>query len=325
MTPRAQRLVAAFVAFAASLVLGGLSACGLLLGVRPLADARPGTTSYHALRVDGRERHFLLHLPPAAARARVPLVLAFHGYRGNGALLREVSHLDDAADALGFAVAYPDGTGPLGWLGLSWNAGTCCGRAHARAVDDVAFADSVVASLGRRAPVDTARVYAVGFSAGGMLALRLACARAHTYDAVADVAGAMPDVPCRPARPVSVLLVQGEDDDELRFDLRALRRPHGHPFAHSLEQALRFWAAHDGCAGAVARDSSASAVFVRAIDCPPGREVALVTVADHPHAWPGGLPAWPFAPQPAQQVDASRLALEFFAGVPRAAGAAGAR
>ena len=321
MTPRTQRLVAAFVAFAAALVLGGLSACGMLLGVRPLADAEPGVTTYHALRVDGRERHFLLHLPPAAVRTRVPLVLAFHGYRGNGALLREVSRLDDAADALGFAVAYLDGTGPLGWIGLSWNAGTCCGRAHAREVDDVGFADSVVASLGRRLPVDTAHVFAVGFSAGGMLALRLACARAKAYDAVADVAGAMPDLPCRPARPVSVLLVQGADDDELRFDLRTLRRPHGHPFAHSLEQALRFWAAHDGCTpGAVARDSSGTALFERAIGCPSGREVALVTVADHPHAWPGGVPTWPFGPRPAQQVDASRLALEFFAGMAHAPG-----
>ena len=298
--------------FGTAVALGG---CAPLLGVRALSTARPGTTTFHEVQVDGRARHFLLHLPPGAAQRRVPLVLAFHGHGGNGAVLRASSRLDEAADALGFAVAYPDGTGPLGWIGLSWNAGTCCGRAHARAVDDLAFVDTLVATLRRSPAVDTTRTFAVGFSAGGMLALRLACERAATFTAVADVAGAMPDLPCTPARPVSVLLVQGADDDELRFDLRTLRRPHGHAYAQSLEQALQFWAQLAGCAtGVTARDSTTTRVHERAVGCPDGRAVELVTIARHPHAWPGGVATWWFAPRPAPHVDASHAVLEFFRG-----------
>lgn len=288
-------------------------ACGTLVGVRAVPSARPGATTYHELQVDGRRRHFLLHLPPDAVRRRVPLVLAFHGHGGNGATLRAVSRLDAVADALGFAVVYPDGTGTLNWIGLSWNAGTCCGQAQERGVDDLTFVDSVVATLARSAPVDSARVFAVGFSAGGMLALRLACSRASMFTAVADLAGAMPDVPCRPSHPVSVLLVQGAADEELRFDLRTLPRPHGHLFAHSLEQAQRFWAGVDGCAtGELAGDSTTSRVSAHAVGCPAGVAVELISIAHHPHAWPGGLTIWPFAPQPSLEVDASRLVLEFF-------------
>ena len=310
VTRSRQRMMTMAAMLLAALALG---ACGALAGVRAVTSARPGATTYHEVQVDGRSRRFLLHLPPDAARRRVPLVLAFHGHGGNGATLRAVSRLDAAADALGFAVVYPDGTGPLGWIGLSWNAGTCCGQAQARGVDDLAFVDTVVATLARSAPVDTARVFAVGFSAGGMLALRLACARAATFSAVADLAGAMPDVPCMPSHPVSVLLVQGADDDELRFDLRTLPRPHGHLFAHSLEQAQQFWARVAGCAaGVMAGDSTASRVSAHAVGCPAGVAVELISIARHPHAWPGGMATWPLAPQPAVEVDASRLVLEFF-------------
>jgi polyhydroxybutyrate depolymerase len=290
-----------------------LSGCAMLAGVRPLSTARAGSTSFHSLRVDGRTRRFLLHLPPAAATQRVPLVLAFHGHHGNGAVLRAQSHLDAIADRLGFAVAYPDGTGRFGYLGLSWNAGTCCGSAHTDSVDDLTFTDSLIAALGRSTAVDVSRVFATGFSVGGMLALRLACERAATFLAVADVQGAMPDVACTPSRPVAVLLIQGGDDDELRFDLQTLPRPAGYPFAHSLEHAFAFWSHVNACtAEGAARDSQPAAVRLRATDCPQGRAVELMTVAGHPHAWPGGDRTWRLAPRPAAALDASRTVLEFF-------------
>ena len=321
---RAARLAAARLA-AARLAVGALSAaallagCAPLLGARALAAARPGETTLHTLRVAGRERAFLLHLPPAAARGRVPLVLALHGDGGSGAVLRETTRLDRAADAAGVAVAYPNGTGRLGWLLLGWHADRhCCGRALARGVDDVGYVDAVLAALRAVPALAVDRVAVVGFSAGGTLALRLACARADRVAAVADVAGTMPDVACAPARPISTLFVQGAADDELRGELRLLRHRRAPHRTHSLDAALRWWAARAGCGRdgrpvTVARDSTAARVRETAVDCPPGLAAELWTVADHPHAWPGGLRPWPFAPRPAPSVDASALVLAFFA------------
>jgi poly(3-hydroxybutyrate) depolymerase len=87
----------------------------------------------------------------------------------------------------------------------------------------------------------------VGFSAGGMFALRLAGAATPVVRAVADVAGTMPLVPCAPGRPMSVLLVQGSADDELRGELRALRRLRAPRRTHALEDAMRYWTARAGC------------------------------------------------------------------------------
>lgn len=301
------------IRLAALLLVPLLLGCGTLIGLRPLRTAHAGQTSYHQIVVDGRPRTFLLHLPPAAAHGPVPLVLLFHGHHGSGALMREQSGMDEAADRRGIAVAYPDGTSHWRWLHLAWNATTCCGRAMRDSVDDVAFAQALVDTLERRGWVAPGRVAAAGFSAGGMLALRLACEHPETFVAAADVAGAMPDVTCRPARPVPVLLLQGEKDDELRFDLRTLRRPHSHRFAHSMEQALEFWAFENECAGRPARDSTTRFVRVRATGCPAGHGAELMTVYENPHAWPGSAQLFPGIGPQAARLDGSAVVLDFFA------------
>jgi polyhydroxybutyrate depolymerase len=289
------------------------SACAPLIGARSLRAARPGLTTFHTIRVGRRTRSYLLHLPPAAADGRrVPLVLVFHGHHGNGTVMMDASQMNREADRRGFAVAYPNGTGRLGYVGLTWDAGTCCDYAVDHHVDDIAFADTLVATLVRREGVDSTRVYAAGFSAGGMMAVKLACERAAEFAGVADVAGAMPDTTCRPARPIPVLLIQGTEDDELRRDFVELRRPRHHPFATSLEAALNFWAARNGCGPARVRDSTAAFVRVAASGCAPGRDVELYTVRGNPHAWPGGERIWPLSPKPARHPSASAVILDFF-------------
>lgn len=284
--------------------------CATLFGATPVRRSIPGETSFHTLEFEGRERSFLLHLPPAAAAQRVPLMLVFHGDNGNANSMMDASRMNTYADARGFAVVYPNGTGLLHFLGLHWNVGTCCGYALSHGVNDIAFVDTLVSLLGQQLRVDTSRVYAAGFSAGGMLALRLACERSARFSAVADVAGAMADTTCTPAHPVSVLFFQGDKDEELRFDFHDLLR-RGRRFATSLENAMRFWSRHDGCATDVARDSSTVYSVARA-SCPRDRSVQLYTVADHPHAWPGGARVWPLSPDPAHGLSASEVIVQFF-------------
>jgi polyhydroxybutyrate depolymerase len=236
----------------------------------------------------------------------------FHGFNGNGPTLMDESQMNAAADRAGYAVAYPDGTGRFRYAGLTWNAVSCCGSAVERHVDDIGFAGAIVDELVGAGYADASRVYAAGFSAGGMMALRLACTRARTYAAVADVAGAMPDTACVPARAVPVLLIQGEDDSDLRDDQSTKKHRKVHRWSTALETALVFWGRVGGCAPALLRDTSTTYVRLRASSCPPGGEATLVTVHDHPHAWPGGRPSWLFGARPAPVPNASEMVLEFF-------------
>lgn len=291
-----------------------LSGCAPLLGARALETASPGHTTYHEIRVGTRWRGFLLHLPPVAASRRVPLVLMFHGHHSNAAIARASTNMDSLADRYGMAVAYLEGTGVVPHVGLAWNAVTCCGYAVDHQVDDIAFAVALADTIEQRGYVQHAPVFAAGFSAGGMMALRLACEQADRIAAVADVAGAMPDTTCAPAKPVSVLFIRGGADDDLRIDhaMHAARAA-PRPFSTSFENAVGFWSTMNGCSTVPqeSHDNDVGAVVRR--HCAGDTSVELLTIKDHPHAWPGGHPSWFFGAIPSDRLHASAFILAFFA------------
>jgi len=60
--------------------------------------------------------------------------------------------------------------------------------------------------------IDRHRVYVTGMSNGAMMSYTLACELSDRITAIAPVAGDLPAVPCRPARPISVLAINGTAD-----------------------------------------------------------------------------------------------------------------
>ncbi len=150
------------------------------------------------LVVGGRTRTFRLLVPPGLT-APAPLVVGLHGlYRTADATDAAMGLLAEAPRR-GFLAAYPVG------VGASWNAGRCCGRAAAEQVDDLALLRRLVEVVSAAHPVDRMRVTAVGWSNGGMLALRAACEAPGLFTAVAVVAGA--DVTGRPCAGVTATMV----------------------------------------------------------------------------------------------------------------------
>jgi len=170
-----------------------------------------------------------------------------------------------------------------------------------------------VDTLARTLPVDSTHVYATGFSAGGMLALLLACDARPFIAGVADVAGAMPDTVCAGTGRMPVLLVRGDSDQELRHDHLLHRLRNNHRYAVSFVGARQFWAARNGCGRGVSRDSTATYELIVSRACPKGLDVEELIVRGQAHAWPGGDRPWAFSPRPAPDVDASTVIARFFA------------
>ncbi|PYM23809.1 MAG: hypothetical protein DMD78_10935 [Candidatus Rokuibacteriota bacterium] len=104
----------------------------LLMPASPAAAASRFPASGDHDRKLGK-RTYIVHVPrDAAARAPLPVVVAFHGGGGNATGFAKYAGLDRVADREGFVVVYPDGTGRLGRRLLTWNAGDCCGQAQER-------------------------------------------------------------------------------------------------------------------------------------------------------------------------------------------------
>lgn len=187
----------------AAAVVGASGA--MFVPVRPLVP--PGARAWNrTVVVSGRRRHELIVAPRRGTAGR-PLLVVLHGSDATPAFEERRTGLAPLAGEGRAVLAYPAG------VGESWNAGGgCCGAAASRGVDDVAFLRAVVADAVDRLGVDPRRVYLVGYSNGGKLALRMLAADPRPWAGVA-VFGAVPTVPLGPGgAPVPVLLAGGTAD-----------------------------------------------------------------------------------------------------------------
>ncbi|HVO79359.1 MAG TPA: PHB depolymerase family esterase [Terriglobales bacterium] len=277
------------------------------------ARRRASADNRGTIVVSGTTRTYLLHVPASLNQAKpAPLVLVFHGGGGHARNMPRFTKFDRLADEQGFIVAYPEG------LNKHWSDSRGLSPA-----DDVGFVRALIAELERSQNVDPKRVYATGISNGGFFSQRLACDLADKVAAAASVAATMPEplVPmCKPARPVSVMFMQGTEDPLVHIDGGKVARTHGRSV--SLAAAASFWrnrdhtsstpvsadlpdTAHDGTR--VHRD-----VYGGGKD---GTEVVVYTIEGGGHTWPGGMQYLPvfLVGKASKNLDATRTIWEFFA------------
>lgn len=188
---------------------------------------------------------------PAAPAGPLPLVLVLHGYGGDARDADAYFELGAMAEREGLVVVVPDGT--LDSTGSRfWNAVDGCCDFEGRGVDDVAYLVGLVDDAAKRHPVDPKRVYAVGLSNGGAMAMRLACDASERFAAVLSVAGPFFADPerCKPKVPVAVRHVHGTSDRIVPF-AGGFPPPGLHPRARvrfpGAEDVAAAWARRNGC------------------------------------------------------------------------------
>jgi poly(3-hydroxybutyrate) depolymerase len=228
---------------------------------RVVADLVARPLRYHRQTVtwlqDGVRREYVEVVPRAAA-GPLALVVVLHGRRQTARRAERSQGWDRLAAGGSAVVAYAAG------YGGSWNAGSCCGVAAARRLDDVGYLLEVLHRSRARHRIDPRRVFLVGFSNGGMLAYRFACAHTRAISALAVVAGSLQMPSCRPQRPLAVLAVHGDRDRIVPFDGSAYSR----------------------VAGAATRSVVGSLAAWRRIDAGTAEPVELLHLPRLGHDWP---------------------------------------
>lgn len=265
---------------------------------------------------DGIKRSYVVRLPAAASDRthRLPLVLVLHGGGGNATFAESMTGFTRVAQAEGFIVVYPEGTGRRPGMLLTWNAGHCCGHAMRGNIDDVGFIRELLDSLAARYPVDPRRIYATGMSNGGMMVHRLGIELSDRIAAIAPVVATVFGDEARPAQAVSALIINGQLDRNVppgggpprdRFNAWD-----GTPALPAGRQAA-FWAGADQCGSAhESRDASGSLHLTYA--CANGKAVESYLLADSGHAWPGGEGGRRRGDQPDPSFDATAVIWNFF-------------
>ncbi len=279
----------------------------------PLEQQPPGPrTETATLVVDGREREWRLYVPSTLPSGPAPLVVGLHGGFGNGAQFARTARFDEQAEEGGFLAAYPEGTGAI----PTWNGGRCCGYAVRENVDDVAFIEAMVDAISRQYVVDAARVYAVGHSNGGIMALRLAC-ESDRFIAAGAVAGSLEVGGCAPTRSVSMLLIHGDADEN--HPLGGGRGPLSVANVDftSVADSMAVLAPAMGCSEETSDEVSGVITTTSWAGCPRGVAVQLKVIAGASHAWPGGVPGLNLGGEPNDLLDATQALWDFFSHLER--------
>ncbi|WP_305785621.1 alpha/beta hydrolase family esterase [Symbioplanes lichenis] len=290
------------------------------------ACSRPADRGDTTVGVDfeGRTYPVLVHVPPAlAATGRVPLVLNLHGSSGNGPGQMDYSGLRPVADANGFIVAAPDGAitlpqDPMPPAGSwAWNVPgvpTTAGQMPPPdARDDVAFLGRVIDVVSATLCTNPRRTYATGHSGGARMSSALACRLADRIAAIAAGAGlragrpdpddvTVPEVEdCRPTRPVPVVTWHGQQDTVNPYAGSADLR-----WGYAAPIAAQTWARLDGCRqGPDATPVTEHVTRLTYSQCDRGAEVVFYRISNGGHVWPG-------ATEPGSEIDAARIAWDFF-------------
>jgi polyhydroxybutyrate depolymerase len=319
-----RRILVAVIAIAVLACVGTPGSASVSSGEQRL----PPGTHLRTLEHEGRNRSYLVHIPPQAASGDpLPVVLAFHGGGGNAKGQEAYSEMDALADEAGFIVVYPNGTGRFNGFLLTWNAGGCCGYARENRVDDVGFSREVIRDLAQTTAVDASRIYATGLSNGAMMAYRLAAEAPDLVSAIAPVAGAVQAESFAPGRPIPVLHFHSVDDPRALYDgglgppfpLTASRVNHV-----PVDSVLEAWARNNGCGpgaeevearvGPSDAEPAQTATHLVYPECAPGGAVELWRLTGAGHVWPGGVPGYlqSILGPSTDVIDANREMWEFF-------------
>jgi polyhydroxybutyrate depolymerase len=180
---------------------------------------------------DGLNREYVLYIPDSYdGTSAVPLMLNFHGYSQRASEYLIEADMRPLAESDTFIILYPQGSC---LDGLShWNA--CpTGGDNKSDVDDFGFVESMINEISSQYNVDMERIYAAGYSNGGMMAYGLANYKSDIIAAVASVSGVMLNCFGSTSHPMPVVHLHGTLDYVLPYN--------GSSDLTSVQSTLDYW------------------------------------------------------------------------------------
>ena len=128
------------------------------------------------------------------------------------------------ANENGVVLVYPQGA-LLPGGSTHWNAAPTNGSSpsfvNKSNVDDIGFFSAMLDEINQNNILDLDRVYAIGYSNGGMFSHFLACNTDNVFAAIGDVAGTMlldTYNTCNPSSPTPLLKIHGTSDPVVAYD-----------------------------------------------------------------------------------------------------------
>ena len=165
---------------------------------------------------DGETREYVLYVPNSYdGITAVPLLFNFHGYGGNASEYMSYADMRSLAESERFILVYPQGSILNG--SSHWNPSLPSNESKSNA-DDLGYIEALVNKLAIDYMIDRTRIYACGYSNGGMMSYGLASHKSNLIAAVGSISGAMIDTDIVPSHPIPVIKIHGTSDEVLPYN-----------------------------------------------------------------------------------------------------------
>jgi polyhydroxybutyrate depolymerase len=197
---------------------------------------------------DGQNRSFIVYVPSSYdGSTQVPLVFNFHGGGGTSSdFINYENDMRPISDTANFIAVYPQAAvdpidGSNSWLHKTPTT-------H----NDVNFIEAIIDTLSNDYNIDNDRVYACGYSEGGLFSYELGCRLNNRIASFASVSGSMLTESyrldngfgsCSPIHPTAVLLIPGTSDGSFHSMYNGFQ-----PYYLSVNEITTYWANHNNTA-----------------------------------------------------------------------------
>ena len=174
-----------------------------------------GGVNAESIEIDGELREYVLYVPASYdGDANIPILFNFHGFGDSAENYMNNADMRALAETEVFILVYPQGSCLDG--APHWNP---CpnGGDNKSTANDFGFVESMINEISFQYNVDMNRIYAVGYSNGGMMAYGLANYKSDLIAAVASVSGSMLDCVGPVSHPMPVIHLHGTADDTILY------------------------------------------------------------------------------------------------------------
>jgi polyhydroxybutyrate depolymerase len=245
-------------------------------------------------KVGSANRTYLMYLPKSLSPTRpAAFVYVFHGHTMSGQEMYDITGYSALADSEGIAVVFPDGEGgPNSELG-PWNVGSpVCGAGEYFLAngDDFGFMDAMKAAVSRYQCLDSAHVFATGFSMGGYMSHHIGCLRDDVRAVAPHSGGTVASLSSCTTGHKPVIIFHGVADS---IATDGCDDPNGPPQA-GFPPSATLWAQKNGCKTTYttimehASGGGSGQCYVYD-GCPADGQVELCTFTGMDHCWAGGI------------------------------------
>ena len=238
-----------------------------------------------SLHINGIERTYHLFVPDQPSEEPMPLLVAFHGGGGRGEVFPQQTAFESLAQTEKFILALPQGHLLSGNEG-EWQLNTDSTRRH-----DLDFIQAMIDEISAAYQVDSARIYATGYSLGSMFTYEIACHMSDRFASIASFAGTMPTIPaqCEPQRYAPIMHIHGDDDWIISYTNSWTWKSWDEVGAmQNIPGLIDFWQRKYACQNQEQNESSSSTYFVYT-ECEQNTRIEHYRLHGVGHSWPSSI------------------------------------